>query len=85
MSGRAIPAAVNWASLLKQTAPADRKLMAAFKLKSDAIASAYTKASGFKREIDWSSYEQNINNKDLVAEFKVHKNNMYKIAIYYPG
>lgn len=44
--------------------------MAAFKLKSDAIASAYTKASGFKREIDWSSYEQNINNKDLVAEFK---------------
>ena len=33
MSGRAIPAAVNWAALLKQTAPADRKLMAAFKLK----------------------------------------------------
>ena len=33
MSGRVIPAAVNWAALLKQTAPADRKLMAAFKLK----------------------------------------------------
>ena len=33
MSGRAIPAAVNWAALLKQTAPSDRKLMAAFKLK----------------------------------------------------
>jgi hypothetical protein len=70
MSGRAIPAAVNWASLLKQTAPVDRKLMAAFKLKSDTIASAYTKAAGFKREIDWSSYEQNINNKELVADFK---------------
>ena len=69
--------------------------MAAFKLKvsfktyilvitdyqSDAIASAYTKASGFKREIDWSSYEQNINNKDLVAEFKVHKNNMYNCKV----
>jgi len=33
MTGRVIPAAVNWAQLLKQTAPADKKLMAAFKVK----------------------------------------------------
>lgn len=33
MTNRVIPAAVNWAQLLKQTAPADKKLMAAFKVK----------------------------------------------------
>ena len=34
MTGRVIPAAVNWAQLLKQTAPSDKKLMAAFKVKA---------------------------------------------------
>merc|ERR1712227_561133 len=70
MSGRAIPAAVNWAALLKQTAPADRKLMAAFKLKSDAIAANYAKAAGFKREIDWAHYEANVSKSGFVADFK---------------
>merc|ERR1719454_2114461 len=70
MSGRAIPAAVNWAALLKQTAPADRKLMAAFKLKSDTIAANYAKAAGFKREIDWAHYEANVSKDGFVADFK---------------
>merc|ERR1712106_1034179 len=70
MSGRVIPAAVNWAALLKQTAPADRKLMAAFKLKSDAIAGNFVKASSFKRAIDWETYANSIDKEGLVAEFK---------------
>merc|ERR1711953_841261 len=70
MSGRAIPAAVNWAALLKQTAPADRKLMAAFKLKSDTIAANFAKAAGFKREIDWAYYEANVSKSGFVADFK---------------
>merc|ERR1711953_1123708 len=70
MSGRAIPAAVNWAALLKQTAPADRKLMAAFKLKSDTIAANFAKAAGFKREIDWAHYEANLSKSGFVADFK---------------
>lgn len=70
MSGRAIPAAANWAALLKQTAPADRKLMAAFKLKSDTIAANYAKAAGFKREIDWAHYEANVSKDGFVADFK---------------
>jgi len=70
MSGRVIPAAVNWAALLKQTAPADRKLMAAFKLKSDAIAANYNKAASFKREIDWDSYANSIAKEGFVADFK---------------
>jgi len=69
MTNRLIPAAVNWAMLLKQTAPADKKLMAAFKVKSDVIAGNFAKASAFNREINWASYEQ-IDNKDLVASFK---------------
>ena len=89
MSGRVIPAAVNWAALLKQTAPADRKLMAAFKLKvslkikrilfyffsikSDAIAANYNKAASFKREIDWDSYANSIAKEGFVADFKVRK------------
>lgn len=70
MTGRVIPAAVNWAQLLKQTAPADKKLMAAFKVKSDIIAGSYAKAAAFNRTIDWAHYEANIDNKDLVADFK---------------
>jgi len=70
MTGRVIPAAVNWASLLKQTAPADRKLMAAFKLKSDIIANNYAKAAAFKRDIDWDHYAKNIAADGFVAEFK---------------
>jgi len=70
MTGRAIPAAVNWAALLKQTAPADRKLMAAFKLKSDAISGNYAKAAAFKREIDWAHYEANVSKSGFVADFK---------------
>jgi len=70
MSGRVIPAAVNWAQLLKQTAPADRKLMAAFKLKSDAIAANYSKAAGFKREIDWDYYASAVKKEGFVADFK---------------
>lgn len=70
MSGRVIPAAVNWAALLKQTAPADRKLMAAFKLNSDAIAGNFVKASSFKRAIDWETYANSIDKEGLVAEFK---------------
>merc|ERR1711953_1528918 len=69
MSGRAIPAAVNWAALLKQTAPADRKLMAAFKLKSDTIAANFAKAAGFKREIDWAHYEANVSKSGSVADY----------------
>jgi len=70
MSGRVIPAAVNWAALLKQTAPADRKLMAAFKLKSDAIAANYAKASSFNREINWEHFANSIKAPGLVADFK---------------
>merc|ERR1712228_420015 len=70
MTGKVIPAAVNWAQLLKQTAPADKKLMAAFKVKSDIIAGSYAKAAAFNRTIDWAHYESNIANKDLVADFK---------------
>lgn len=70
MTGRVIPAAVNWAALLKQTAPADKKLMAAFKVKSDVIAGNFAKASAVNREINWEYYENAIANKDLVADFK---------------
>jgi hypothetical protein len=70
MTGRVIPAAVNWAQLLKQTAPADKKLMAAFKVKSDVIAGNYAKASAVNRNINWDYFENAINNKSLVAEFK---------------
>jgi len=70
MTGRVIPAAVNWAQLLKQTAPADKKLMAAFKVKSDVIAGNFAKASAFNRSINWEYYEKNISNSALVADFK---------------
>jgi len=70
MTGRVIPAAVNWAQLLKQTAPADKKLMAAFKIKSDIIAGNYAKAANFNRAINWEHYEKNIGNAALVADFK---------------
>lgn len=70
MTGRVIPAATNWALLLKQTAPKDKKLMAAFKVKSDLIAANYSKAKGFNRTIDWAFYENNIEDKALVADFK---------------
>jgi len=70
MTGRAIPSAINWAQLLKQTAPADKKLMAAFKMKSDVISANFVKASNFNRTIDWAHYEKTLDNKDLVASFK---------------
>jgi len=70
MTGRVIPAAVNWAQLLKQTAPADKKLMAAFKVKSDVIAANYAKAAAFNRSINWEYFEKSIDNKALVADFK---------------
>lgn len=70
MTGRVIPAAVNWAQLLKQTAPADKKLMAAFKVKSDVITGNFAKASAVNRNINWEYYEKSINNKSLVADFK---------------
>merc|ERR1711887_83365 len=70
MTGKVIPAAVNWAQLLKQTAPADKKLMAAFKVKSDVIAGNFAKASAVNREINWAYYENAIDNKSLVADFK---------------
>lgn len=70
MTGRVIPAATNWALLLKQTAPKDKKLMAAFKVKSDIIAANYGKAKQFNRNIDWAFYEKNIEDKSLVSNFK---------------
>lgn len=70
MTGRVIPAAVNWAQLLKQTAPADKKLMAAFKVKSDVITGNFAKASAVNRVINWEHYENSISNKSLVADFK---------------
>jgi hypothetical protein len=70
MTGRVIPAATNWALLLKQTAPKDKKLMAAFKVKSDIIAANYGKAKQFNRSIDWAYYEKNVEDKNLVADFK---------------
>lgn len=70
MTNRVIPAAVNWAQLLKQTAPADKKLMAAFKVKSDVIAGGFAKASAFNREINWAHYEKSIAKEGLVASFK---------------
>jgi len=70
MTGRVIPAAVNWAQLLKQTAPSDKKLMAAFKVKSDVIAGNYAKAAAFNRTINWEHYENNISKSGFVADFK---------------
>jgi hypothetical protein len=70
MSGRVIPAACNWAELLRKTAPGDKKLMAAFKVKSDILAGNYVKAAAFNRTINWDYYQGAIKNKALVADFK---------------
>ena len=51
MTGRVIPAAVNWAQLLKQTAPADKKLMAAFKIKEIGENYFYKIIFFFKKKI----------------------------------
>merc|ERR1712212_1017027 len=45
-------------------------LMAAFKLKSDTIAANFSKAAGFKREIDWAHYEANLSKAGFVENFK---------------
>lgn len=73
-SRQALVKGIEWAKIFERTGPESRQMINSFKSKSDGIFSAYVKAQSTKLDIDWAHYHNNVNNKDLVAEFETKFN-----------
>jgi len=69
-SRQALVKGIEWAKIFERTGSDYRQMINSFKSKSDSIFSSYVKAQATKLDIDWSYYHQNVNNKELVADFE---------------
>merc|ERR1712136_493725 len=75
-SRQALVKGIEWAKIFEKTGPEYRQMINSFKSKSDAIFSSYVKAQGTKLDIDWAHYHNNVNNKELVADFESKFNSL---------